>query len=242
MPSRCASGASTSSVSRALLGLLLRRQEAHGAHVVQPVGQLDHQHPRVAGHRDDHLADGLGLGGVAELDLVQLGHAVDQVRDLLAELGAQLVQRVVGVLDGVVQQRGDQRGGVHAQLGQDRRHGQRVGDVRVAGLALLALRAWPRPPRRPAAAAPGRPSGAACGARAASGSSTGGTAATRCGRHPAGDPGAHPAGGRRPRRDRLGRDLGPGSARPAAGPSRVRRGRRDAPRAACGLSAPPHGG
>ena len=32
-----------------LAGLLLRRQEAHGAHVVQPVGDLDHQHPRDRG-------------------------------------------------------------------------------------------------------------------------------------------------------------------------------------------------
>jgi hypothetical protein len=38
-----------------------------------------------------------------------------------------------------VQQGGDQRRGVHAQLGQDGRHGQRVGDVRIARLALLPL-------------------------------------------------------------------------------------------------------
>ncbi|MCO5556192.1 hypothetical protein L7F22_009736 [Adiantum nelumboides] len=122
-----------------LLGLLLRAQEAHRAHVVQPVGQLDDQHPRVAGHRDDHLADRLGLRGGAELDLVELGDAVDEVRDLVAEVGAQPVQGVVGVLDGVVQQRRDQRRGVHAQLGQDRGDGERVGDVGVAGLAALPL-------------------------------------------------------------------------------------------------------
>ncbi len=66
--------------------LLVRRQEAQRAHVVQPVGELDDQHARVAGHRDDHLADRLGLGRLAELDLVELGDAVDQVRDLGAEL------------------------------------------------------------------------------------------------------------------------------------------------------------
>ena len=122
-----------------LLLLLLRRQEAHRAHVVQPVAELDDQHARVAGHRDDHLADGLGLRRVAQLDLVELRDPVDEVRDLLAEVGAQLLQRVAGVLDGVVQQRRDQRDGVHPQLGQDRGHGERVGDVRVARLALLAL-------------------------------------------------------------------------------------------------------
>ena len=53
------------------------------------------------------------------------------------------VEGVVGVLDRVVQQRGDQGGGVHAQVGQDGRHRERVGDVRVAGLAVL-----PRVPPR----------------------------------------------------------------------------------------------
>ena len=122
-----------------LLGLLLRLEEAHRAHVVQPVGQLDDQHARVARHRDDHLADRLGLGGRAELDLVELRDAVDEVRDLGPEVGRELVQRVGGVLDGVVQQRGDQRRRVHPQLAEDRRHGQRVGDVRVAALAHLPV-------------------------------------------------------------------------------------------------------
>ena len=70
-----------------LAGLLLRRQESHRAHVVQPIGDLDHQHPRIAGHRDDHLADGLALGGGAQHDPVQLGDPVDEMADLVAELG-----------------------------------------------------------------------------------------------------------------------------------------------------------
>ena len=120
-----------------LAGLLLRRQETHGAHVVQPVGHLDHQHPPVAGHRDDHLADRLGLGGGPQRHLVQLGHTVDEVCHLLTEVGGQRLQRVAGVLDGVVQQCGDQRGGVHAELGQDVGDRERMGDVRVAGAAQL---------------------------------------------------------------------------------------------------------
>ena len=58
--------------------LLLPGQVAQRPHVVQPVGELDHQHPDVAGHRDHHLADGLRLGRLAVLDLVQLGDAVHQ--------------------------------------------------------------------------------------------------------------------------------------------------------------------
>ena len=50
----------------------------------------------------------------------------------------QLVERVRRVLDGVVQQRRAQRRRRHAELGEDRGHGQRVGDVRVAALAPLA--------------------------------------------------------------------------------------------------------
>ena len=117
--------------------LLGGRQEPERAHVVQPVRQLDDQYPRIAGHRHDHLPDRLGLGRLAELDLVQLGYAVDEVRHLGAELGRHLLNRETGVFDRVVQQRSHQRDGVHAQLGEDRGHCQRVGDVRVAALASL---------------------------------------------------------------------------------------------------------
>ena len=44
-----------------LLELLLLAQVAESAHVVQPVGQLDEDHPDILGHGDDHLADVLGL-------------------------------------------------------------------------------------------------------------------------------------------------------------------------------------
>ena len=117
--------------------LLLPLQVAQRPHIVQPVGELDDQHADVAGHRDHHLADGLGLGRLTVLDLVQLGDAIHQRRDVLAELPAQLGQRVRGVLDRVVQQRRADGLGVHAQLGEDGRHGQRMGNVRVAAEALL---------------------------------------------------------------------------------------------------------
>ena len=118
--------------------LLLPGQVAQRAHVVQPVGELDDQDPDVTGHGDDHLAHGLGLGDLAVLDLVQLGDPVDQGGDLVTEVGPQLVEGVGGVLHRVVQQGRAQRLVVHAQLGQDGGHGERVGDVRVAALALLA--------------------------------------------------------------------------------------------------------
>ncbi len=119
-------------------GLLVGPQVVQGAHVVQPVGELDHQHPDVPAHRHDHLADGVGLRRLAVLDPVQLGAAVDQERDLLAEVAGQLGEAVVGVLHGVVQQRGAQRRLGHPELGEDGGHGQRMGDEGVAALPQLA--------------------------------------------------------------------------------------------------------
>ena len=72
-------------------------------------------------------------------DLVELGDAVDEHRDLVAEVGAELVERVVGVLDRVVQQRGGHRRRADAEVGEDLRDRERVRDVRLAALALLAL-------------------------------------------------------------------------------------------------------
>ena len=113
-------------------------QVVQGPHVVQPVGKLDHQHPDVAAHRHDHLADGFGLGGLAVLDLLQLGAAVDEQRNLFAELMGQLGERVVGVLDRVVQQRRTQRCLGHAELGEDGSHRERMGDECIPALPRLA--------------------------------------------------------------------------------------------------------
>ena len=76
-----------------LLDLLLAPEVLERAHVVQAVGELDQDDPHVVGHRDDHLPVVLGLRVLAalELDPRQLGDAFDEVRDLVAELGAHLV-------------------------------------------------------------------------------------------------------------------------------------------------------
>ena len=93
----------------------------------------------VRGHRDDHLAVVLGLALVAALegDAGELGHAVDERRDLLAELGAHLVERRAGVLHRVVQQRRAQRLGVEPHAGADLGHADRVDDEVLAGAPAL---------------------------------------------------------------------------------------------------------
>jgi hypothetical protein len=61
-----------------------RRQRPH---VVQPVGELDEDDPNVLGHRDEHLAQvvALRLRERLELNLAELGDAVDEFGDLVAE-------------------------------------------------------------------------------------------------------------------------------------------------------------
>ena len=101
------------------------------------VGELDDEHPYIAAHRDDHLADRLGLRRIAIIHLRQLGHAVDQTGHCVAELGAALIEGIVGVFHGIVEQsRGDDTR-THAEVGQNLRHCQRVNDVRLAGTTAL---------------------------------------------------------------------------------------------------------
>ena len=72
-----------------------------------------------------------------EVELLELGQALDQGADVLAE---QLVDLGAGgrrVLDRVVQQRRRDGGVVELEVGQDRRDFERMGEIRVAGGALL---------------------------------------------------------------------------------------------------------
>ena len=122
-----------------LIELLLLRQRAERAHVVQAIGELDQDDAHVARHRHDHLAVVLGLRLVArgERDLGQLRDAVDEARDLLAEALLDLVERRRRVLDRVVQQRGAERLGVEQHPGADPRDANRVDDELLARAAAL---------------------------------------------------------------------------------------------------------
>ena len=124
-----------------LLHLLLLAEVLDRAQVVQPVGELDQDHPHVLGHRHDQLPVVLGLGVLAalELDPRQLGDALDELGDLVAELVLDRLQVGVRVLDDVVEERGGDRLLVEVQLGEDLRDAERVVDELLAGAALLAL-------------------------------------------------------------------------------------------------------
>ena len=82
----------------------------------------------------DHLAVVLGLGLLArlEVDARELRDAVDEPRDLVAELGADMIERGLGVLDDIVEQRGDYGRVVQVQAGADLRDRERMDDEILA--------------------------------------------------------------------------------------------------------------
>jgi hypothetical protein len=118
---------------------LLRIDRVERAHVVQPVRELDQHDAHVARHRQQHLAEVLRLRllGRGELQLVELGDAVDQVGDHGAEALDQLLLGDAGVLEDVVQQRGLDRGAVEPPVREDLGDRERVRDVRGAAAAEL---------------------------------------------------------------------------------------------------------
>ena len=74
---------------------------------------------------------------VTRSSFLQLGQALDQRADLLAEQLVDLGAGRLGILDGVVQQRGDDGGVVELEIGQDRRDFERMREIGIAGGALL---------------------------------------------------------------------------------------------------------
>ena len=74
-----------------------------------------------------------------EVDLADLGDAFDDVGDLLAELGLDLLDGDRGVFHRVVQQAGDDGRGVQPHLRQQGRDFQRMHQIGLARLAGLSF-------------------------------------------------------------------------------------------------------
>ena len=119
---------------------LLPGHDADGAHVVQPVGDLDHDDADVLGHGQGHLLEvlGLGLGAALEHD-GEFRDAVDEPGHLLAEAVAKRRLGHCRVFDHVVQQGGHDGLVIHAHLGKDHGDGQGVGNVGMTGSPVLPL-------------------------------------------------------------------------------------------------------
>ena len=75
------------------------------AHVVQAIGELNEDDANVVDHRQHHLSQILGLLFLTrgEVNLADLGNALDDMRDLLAKLFANVNNRDRGVLNRVMQ-------------------------------------------------------------------------------------------------------------------------------------------
>ena len=123
------------------IAALLFRPCITGAHIVQPVAQLNDHHAHIAAHSQQHFAQVFGLQffNVGELDLGQLGHAVHQQGNFLAKGGFQVVQRSGSVLHHIVQQGRSNALGVHTKVQHQPCHGQRVADIRLAAAAAHPL-------------------------------------------------------------------------------------------------------
>jgi hypothetical protein len=95
---------------------------------------------------DQELAEILRLLGAfgKKLELGELGDAVDELSDFLAELLLDVLVGDMRVLDRVVEERGDDGRHIELQIRQDRGHFQRVCKIGIAGRAhLLAMRRQP---------------------------------------------------------------------------------------------------
>ena len=104
------------------------------AHVVQAVGELDQQHADIVAQCQQELAQILGgaLILALRLDLRQFGDAVDQPPDIGPEQFLDLLGGRHRVLDGVVEDGGDDRFGIQLQVGKDAGDFDRVAEIGVA--------------------------------------------------------------------------------------------------------------
>ncbi len=127
-----------------LLGNLdppLLRQVVERAHVVQPVGQLDDDDADVVDHRQQHLAEVLGLALLArrKRDGADLGDALDDVGDLRAKQLLDALDGGQGVFDDVMEQAGGHGHHVQAHIRKEIGHFQGVHHVGLPRMANLSL-------------------------------------------------------------------------------------------------------
>ena len=115
--------------------LLLGLKGTQGAHVVEPVGQLDQHHPNVTGHRQEHAPQvfRLGFGVVREMDAAELGDALHQGPHLRPKMLLDFLGDDVGVLDNVVEEARRNHPRTRADIAQQIGHRNRMNDVGLAG-------------------------------------------------------------------------------------------------------------
>ena len=108
---------------------------------MRAIGELDQNDAQIAHHRQQHLAKAFGLRFLAALEanLIELGNAIDNFGNAGAKAGGNFLFGDRRVFHDIVQNRGDDGVRIEAQLGENFGGGHRVRDVRLTGLAFLAL-------------------------------------------------------------------------------------------------------
>ena len=110
-----------------------------GAHIVQAIGELHEQDAHVFGDGEQELAQVFRLRGLArhQFEPIELGEALDELPDVVAEYVVDIGTGRVGVLDRVMQERRGDRRVVKLQIGENGGDFERMGEIGVAGGALL---------------------------------------------------------------------------------------------------------
>ena len=116
-------------------------QVLEGAHVVQAIGELDEHDADVGNHGQQHFSDVfcLTVFAIGELNFVDLGDALYDVGDLVAEAGFNFLAGRGRVFDGVMEQACGDGGRVHLHFGEDFGYFEGMNNVRLARGAHLAL-------------------------------------------------------------------------------------------------------
>ncbi len=119
----------------------LLRQVVQRPHVVEPVGQLHEDDADVVDHRQQHLAEVLGLALLArrELNRAELGHPLHHVGHVRPEELLDALDRRLGVLDDVVEEPRGDGDDVEVHVGEEIGDLERVDEVRLTGMADLSL-------------------------------------------------------------------------------------------------------
>ena len=114
-------------------------QGRKGAHVVQTVGKFDDDNANVFGHGEEHLAQRkrLLLVHAIDFDVGELGHAIDELGHRIAKQAGHIGKRGLGILDGIMQQRGAHHIAVHLEIGQNDGHLDGMVDVHLTRATLL---------------------------------------------------------------------------------------------------------
>ncbi len=113
--------------------------ELERAHVVEAVGELDEEHADIGGDGQEKLPQIFRLRRLLgdEVELLDLGEALDQAADVLAESGIDLRPGGVGILDGIVEKRRCDGRVIELEVGENRRNFKRMREIRVAVGPLL---------------------------------------------------------------------------------------------------------